>query len=125
MSQASSSSNSDDKNSLKKRLNDTHLNQIQVLRALGGLRACTRTAHKIMASVYEACLADPREYKIQEIAELSGLNDEKEVQRYLFILEGQKLVTPLPIGDFTSKTWQITKYGLQMLQTIQRRALPE
>ncbi|MFM1847710.1 MAG: hypothetical protein RL417_1184, partial [Pseudomonadota bacterium] len=36
---------------------------------------------------------------------------------------GQKLVTPLPPGDFTSKTWQITKDGLRALSTIARSAM--
>jgi hypothetical protein len=49
---------------------------------------------------------------------LSGLADEKETQRFLFILEGQKLVTPFPEGDFTSKIWQITNQGMQTLKQI-------
>ena len=58
------------------------------------------------------------QYHINEISELSGVNDEKEVQRYLFILEGQKLVAPYPAGDFTSRTWHITKRGMKAMKTI-------
>ena len=62
--------------------------------------------------------APSRQFQINEIAERSGLRDEKEIQRYLYILEGQKLVSPFPEGDFTSKTWFITKDGLRALKTI-------
>jgi hypothetical protein len=59
-----------------------------------------------------------KQYKIEEINVNSGLNDEKETQRYLFILEGQKLVSPYPEGDFTSKTWYITKRGLEAVKLV-------
>ena len=49
---------------------------------------------------------------------MSGIRDEKETQRFLFILEGQKLVSPFPEGDFTSKIWQITSHGVQTLRQI-------
>ena len=55
---------------------------------------------------------------LSEILERSGIDDEKEVQRYLYILEGQKLVTPMPEGDFTSKNWQITRDGVRILKLI-------
>ncbi len=57
-------------------------------------------------------------FKIQEIAELSGIKDERETQRNLYILEGHKLVTPLPPGDLTSKNWQITVTGLKTVQQL-------
>lgn len=57
-------------------------------------------------------------FKINEIAELSGIKDERETQRYLYILEGHKLVTPLPPGDLTSKNWQITSVGLKTVQQL-------
>lgn len=56
--------------------------------------------------------------EIAEIAEVSGLNDEKEAQRYLYILEGHKLVSPFPPGDFTSKCWQITDEGIKTFKMI-------
>lgn len=89
---------------LPRTVSDSYMNQITVLKSLSagnpGSSPDLRTLH------------------IEEIAERSGLEDEKEVLRYLYILEGQKLVTPLPVGDFTSKTWQITREGLRALKMI-------
>ncbi len=79
------------------------MSQIQILNALVSNGSAT---------------PEPRRLQINEIAELSGLRDEKETQRFLFILEGQKLVSPFPEGDFTSKTWQITNQGVQTLRHI-------
>lgn len=87
----------------KKKINDTYVNQINVLRIL--------SQQGIIDS-------DPRPFQINEIADLSGLKDERETQRYLFILEGQKLVAPFPAGDFTSSAWHITKQGLKTLRSI-------
>ena len=89
--------------SKKKRLTPSSMSQIQILSALAPNSAPT---------------PEPRRLQINEIAELSGLRDEKETQRFLFILEGQKLVSPFPEGDFTSKTWQITSQGVQTLRHI-------
>ncbi|MEY4700161.1 MAG: hypothetical protein RL326_348 [Pseudomonadota bacterium] len=88
----------------KKRLSPSSVSQIQILNAL--------------APVSAGAVAEPRRLDINEIAERSGLRDEKETQRFLFILEGQKLVTPFPEGDFTSKIWQITNQGVQTLRHI-------
>jgi hypothetical protein len=90
--------------SKKKRLSPSSVSQIQILNALAP--ASTTGA------------PEPRKLDINEIAERSGLRDEKETQRFLFILEGQKLVTPFPEGDFTSKIWQITSQGVQTLRHI-------
>jgi hypothetical protein len=88
----------------KKRLSPSSVSQIQILNALAPAQTFTAI--------------EPRRLQIGEIAELSGLRDEKETQRFLFILEGQKLVSPFPEGDFTSKTWQITNQGVQTLKQI-------
>jgi hypothetical protein len=88
----------------KKRLSPSSVSQIQILSALAPETAPLAN--------------EPRRLQINEIAELSGLRDEKETQRFLFILEGQKLVTPFPEGDFTSKIWQITTQGVQTLRQI-------
>lgn len=88
----------------KKRLSPSSVSQIQILNAL--------------APVTAGASSEPRRLDINEIAERSGLRDEKETQRFLFILEGQKLVTPFPEGDFTSKIWQITNQGVQTLRHI-------
>jgi len=98
------SDSTDSSKTSKKKITDVHLQQIRVLRTLSPLQPAT----------YE-----PRRLQINEISQLAGLQDEKEVQRYLFILEGQKLVSPFPEGDFTSKTWFITKSGVKALKTIQ------
>jgi len=84
----------------KKRLSPSSMSQIHILNALSPSGA------------------EPRRLQIDEIATLSGIRDEKETQRFLFILEGQKLVSPFPEGDFTSKIWQITSQGAQTLKQI-------
>lgn len=88
----------------KKRLSPSSVSQIQILNAL--------------ASCLSPGASEPKRLEITEIAQRSGLVDEKETQRFLFILEGQKLVTPFPEGDFTSKLWQITTQGVQTLRQI-------
>jgi hypothetical protein len=88
----------------RKRLNPSSINQIHILNAL--------------AQSTPVIQGEPRRLQINEIAQLSGLGDEKETQRFLFILEGQKLVSPFPEGDFTSKVWQITNQGIQTLKQI-------
>ena len=92
-------------NVLPKNIADSHVHQINVLKALSsnGIE-----------------VGDSKQLQINEISVKSGLKDEKETQRYLFILEGQKLVTPLPEGDFTSRTWQITKHGMKAMKMIQK-----
>jgi hypothetical protein len=90
--------------SKKKRLSPSSISQIQILHAL--------------ASSPSTGAVEPGRLEINEIAQRSGLGDEKETQRFLFILEGQKLVTPFPEGDFTSKIWQITSQGVQTLRQI-------
>jgi DNA-binding IclR family transcriptional regulator len=87
-----------------KRLSPSSISQIQILNALANGNNGGNT--------------EPRSLEITEIAERSGLRDEKETQRFLFILEGQKLVTPCPPKDFTSKIWQITSQGVQTLKQI-------
>lgn len=87
----------------KKHISPQAVSQIQVLMALS-----TAVTQK----------GEIKKLQINEIAELSGLKDEKEAQRYLFILEGQKLVSPFPAGDFTSKLWNITQQGLETLKHI-------
>lgn len=93
----------------KTKTKEMYRNQIAVLRSL--------------YSREPASLREPRVLQIEEIAQRSGLKDERETQRYLFILEGQKLVTPHPSGDFTSKNWQITDNGISALRTIERSSV--
>ena len=81
---------------LPRNVADSHVHQINVLKVLSNGVAETGSA---------------KEFQLNDISSRCGLKDEKETQRYLYILEGQKLVTPLPEGDFTSRTWQLTVSG--------------
>ncbi|MCO6429763.1 MAG: hypothetical protein J5J00_02800 [Deltaproteobacteria bacterium] len=89
----------------KKKIPDSYLNQISILKVL---------------AQEETSEQNPRQYQIHEIADMSGLKDERETQRCLFILEGQKLVCPYPPGDFTSRSWHITKQGIKTFRSISR-----
>ena len=60
-------------------ISDAFVHQINILKAL---------------SVQRSTSSEVRAVQIEEISELSGVCDDKEIQRYLFILEGQKLVSP-------------------------------
>ena len=87
-------------------LTELQLRQIGVLQALTGGDPHARGASR------------PRE--IQELLDFTGLTDEREIQRVLYILEGLKLVTPCPPGDFTARSWQITTEGLLKLKKINK-----
>ncbi len=89
----------------KKVISESYLHQISVLKTL----------------THEGAAPSPKE--LSEISERSGLKDEKEVLRYLYILEGQKLVSPQPEGDFTSKIWAITKDGVRALGLVSQTTL--
>lgn len=90
----------------QKTLTQAHLNQISVLKAMSENEGPA-----------------PRQFQITEIAERSGVKDEREIQRYLFILEGNKFVSPTPPGDFTSRTWVITKDGQDALRSLNKALL--
>ncbi|MGI6681497.1 MAG: hypothetical protein ACOX3T_08495 [Bdellovibrionota bacterium] len=89
---------------MQKKLTDSHIKQINLLKAM---------SKDVVESGKES-----RKYEIEEINAICGLNDERETQRYLFILEGQKLVSPSPEGDFTSTTWYVTKRGLDAVKLV-------
>lgn len=95
----------DENKPLNRTVSPIYRSQIQILSSLNSLDPST---------------SEPRIFQIDEIAERSGVIDEREIQRYLFILEGQKLVSPQPEGDFTSKSWVITRTGMKALRTIRR-----
>ncbi len=111
-------------------LSDTYANHIHVLRAmcLERLAANDKSSfsEKVVQSKGNAAreglsrevVYSARSLEISEIAERSGLDDEKEVLRSLYILEGAKFVSPNPVGDFTSKIWRITDDGVRAFQTI-------
>ncbi len=56
---------------------------------------------------------------LNDITVQTGHADEREAQRVLYILEGHRLVTPLPPGDLTSRSWKITPEGLQALHKFE------
>ena len=95
------------KNVLRKRvssksLSRAHLGQIEVLKVL-----------------YQRNLEDSDgPLSVDQIVSCSKLTDDKEVRRHLLILEGQKLVSPFPEGDFTSEMWKITNDGARAAKTI-------
>jgi hypothetical protein len=101
-------------------ISDAHLRQIEILRVMAG-KSREMAAEK--AQLHVNTQARLRQFEISEITELCGFIDEREVQRYLLILEGQKLVTPLPEGDFTSNRWQITTDGVRTLRTIEESSI--
>ena len=62
-----------------------------------------------------------KEATIIELSEISlstGIRDTDEVLRALYTLEGKNLVTPDPVGDFTSPRWQITDGGLRAFEML-------
>jgi hypothetical protein len=87
----------------KKIVSDSSVNLIQVLK---GMSPTSPRAHL------------PAAMTIPTICERSAIADDKELIRYLYILEGQKLVSPCPPGDFTAKEWTITDEGLRALKVI-------
>lgn len=104
-SSSSSGSSSASGGSNAKKITEGYLHQISILRVLS-------------ESTDNGSNGSGRHFQIHEIAEISGLKDERETQRFLYILEGQKLVSPHPAGDFTSRHWYITKEGIRALKTV-------
>jgi len=88
-------------------LTDAHRKQIEIL--------------QIMAD--HISQSQPKHFEINELSDLTTFKDEKEVLRYLLILEGQKLVSPHPHGDFTSSQWLITKEGARAVRTFTGSAI--
>ncbi|MCI5066716.1 hypothetical protein MRY87_13425 [bacterium] len=91
-----------------RKLTESHMNQILVLRSMAA--AQTKDGER----------TTQLHLQIEEIIETTKLEDEKEIQRILFILEGQKLVSPYPEGDFTSRIWKITTEGKKALRSIEK-----
>lgn len=57
------------------------------------------------------------QYQVHEIC-LAVDRDEHDIMRALYILEGHKLVTPFPVGDFTSKIWHLTEEGSKICKKL-------
>lgn len=58
-----------------------------------------------------------RYFELSEIAEEVAA-EEKDVQRSLFVLEGHKLVSPMPPGNLTSRTWCLTETGMAASRSL-------
>jgi len=66
--------------------------------------------------LYLAATEDNRTYlEIDEIS-IQMEEDEKETWRFLYGLEGQKYVAPVPSGDLTSRKWMITEGGIKAIK---------
>lgn len=104
----------DNKKSIRQ-LSESYIHQINVLKAM-----CTGTKAGETGANQDgtAGVVRARTLDVEQVAELSGLGDDKEALRFLYILEGHKLVSPFPKGDFTSKTWQVTDEGLKVWASI-------
>ncbi|HMO02552.1 MAG TPA: hypothetical protein PKD37_03965 [Oligoflexia bacterium] len=91
--------------SIKSRIfNVSTISQINILKALAN--SSTKSGRRASTM------------SVVEIAKRSAIGDEKETIRYLYILEGQRLVSPQPPGDFTAKFWAITPQGLDLLKSV-------
>lgn len=62
-------------------------------------------------------------YTVKEIASGSRLSDPEEVLRTLYIMEGQRMVSPYPEGDFTASHWNLTSYGIDIAEKINSGAV--
>lgn len=67
--------------------------------------------------VKNAARTEVRQFQLRDIADRVK-REEKDVLRSLYVLEGHKLVTPLPPGDFTSKTWCVTEMGFTAMKSL-------
>ena len=65
------------------------------------------------------------QFSIDEITEATPIGDDREVLRALYSLEGQKLVTPYPPGDFTSNNWCLTETGKDVAEKIVAGKTPQ
>ncbi len=86
-------------------LTDSHKKQIEILQVM---------AEHISGP------GQVRQFEITELCSLSTIKDEKEMTRFLLILEGQKLVSPYPEGNFTSSRWILTKEGAKAIRVFTR-----
>jgi hypothetical protein len=86
-------------------LTDAHKRQIEIL--------------QVMAE-HISVQGQSRQFEISELCTISTIKDEKEMTRFLLILEGQKLVSPYPEGNFTSSRWILTKEGSKAIRMFTR-----
>lgn len=89
----------------RRSLSPQHIRQVEILRAMS------------------AEIGDAKQLEIGEIARIAGFNDEREVLRHLYILEGHKWVCPFPKGDLTSRRWHLTGEGQHAARQLSRPPL--
>lgn len=71
----------------------------------------------VLKVLYLALTEEARTFlDVEDIGSRLNIEDEKETWRLLYILEGQKLVAPVPTGDLTSRRWMITDSGVKAVK---------
>lgn len=81
----------------------------------------TETEHTVLQCLnlrIEESEAEEATAEVTEIAVHTGIKDKDEVLRALYSLEGRSLVSPHPMGDFTSNKWTITDVGTKALNIL-------
>ena len=63
-------------------------------------------------------VAEPNPSHITEISSSTGIRNNDEVRRALYILEGKTLVQPEPAGDLTSNVWKVTTLGARAVDLL-------
>lgn len=58
--------------------------------------------------------------ELSEIIAATNLRDQDEILRALYTLEGKGLVSPDPVGDFTSTKWKATDNGAGTMVVIEQ-----
>lgn len=57
--------------------------------------------------------------ELTEIIQFTSNRDQDEILRALYTLEGKGLVSPDPVGDFTSNKWKATEHGMGTMSVIE------
>ncbi len=57
--------------------------------------------------------------ELTEIIQSTTTRDQDEILRALYTLEGKGLVSPDPVGDFTSTKWKATEHGVGTMSVIE------
>ena len=68
----------------------------------------------------QSCAPTEAQYTVADMVEGTDIGTADEVLRALYIMEGQKMVTPFPIGDFTSSHWCLTDGGADIASKLIR-----
>ncbi len=91
--------------------------RFQIMEEMGGSsgqglnEAEVKTFQLLIALGSYAKSKGKRLFRLSEVGAISGINDQRELTRYLYRLEGHKLVSADPPGNFTSENWYVTDEG--------------